>query len=301
MKKYIFVLSPLLFISSCQNRTKTETIESMSGYYTTDSVLFCKVPSYLSQTRTAGLSLQFEGGNKMAKVMIIPVANRKVKDDFAQQMIGDSRSKMTLVEENDSVSAFEIQKGMATIPALMVSVYNRNGYAIILTTMGIDLKVHKAMGKSIRCKENFHEDKENEYSKYQGDYLTLNYPSEWIVDDQPNTQTADIWIMRKDRAFGVWLFQFEKENGISFEETMTFIANNWREVAKVEMAYKQINGIKWCKHDIRMSMQGIEGRQISFYCLKGKHIYNVKFGNSSKEVEKNLSLIDSIMASVELK
>ena len=98
-----------------------------------------------------GHSLLFEGGDKMAKVMIIPIANRMVKDDFAQRLVGDFQSKMTLVEDNDSISAYEIQRGMTTIPAQMVSVHNRNGYAVILTTMGVDLKVHKAMGQSIRC------------------------------------------------------------------------------------------------------------------------------------------------------
>ena len=273
----------------------------MSGYYTTDSVLYCKVPSFLSLTRTEEHSLQFDGGNKLAKVMIIPEANRMVKDGFAQQMVGDSRSKMTLVEDNDSISAYEIQRGMTTIPAQMVSVYNRNGYAVILTTMGIDLKVHKAMGQSIRCKEKEYKDTDSEFCKYQGDYLSLDYPSEWIVDEHPNTQTADVWIMQKDHAFGVWLFRFEKEDDISFEEAMTSIANNWREVAKVEMTYKQINDIKWCKHDIRMSIQGQEGRQISYYCQRGNYIYNVKFGNSGEAVEKNQNTIDSIMASVVLK
>ena len=301
MKKICFiVMTVATALCSCQSRTE-KVIESMSEYYTADSVLCCKAPYSLSLTRADGQSLQFEGGKKMAKVMIIPVANRMIKDDFTQQMVGDFRSKMTLVEDNDSISAYEIQRGMTTIPAQMVSVYNRNGYAVILATMGIDLKVHKAMGQSIRCKEKEHKDIENELSKYQGDYLSLDYPSEWIVDEHPNTQTADVWIMQKDRAFGVWLFRFEKEDDISFDNTMTSIANNWREVAKVEMAYIQINDIKWCKHDIRISMQGQEGRQISFYCLKGNYIYNVKFGNNSEEVEKNLTTIDSIMASVDLK
>ena len=82
---------------------------------------------------------------------------------------------------------------------------------------------------------------------------------------------------------------------------MNNIAENWREVAKVSVSNEQINGVKWCKHDIRMNMQGQEGRQISYYSLKGCYIYNVKFGNSAVEVEKNLSLIDSIMATVTIK
>lgn len=301
MNKNLFVIASFsLLFGACQNKSD-QMIESMSEYYTADSVLCCKAPSNLSLTRMEGYSLQFEGGDKVAKVMIIPIANRIVKDDFAQKMVGDFRSKMTLVEDNDSISAYEIQRGMTTIPAQMVSVYNRNGYAVILTTMGIDLKIHKAMGQSIRCKKKEHEDGENNTSRFEGQYLSLDYPSAWIVDEHPNTQTADVWITQRDHAFGVWLFRFEKEDGISFEEAMTSIASNWREVAEVDMNYEQVNNVKWCKHDIRMSMQGQEGRQVSFYCQNGNYINNVKFGNSSKEVERNLATIDDIMASVKLK
>ena len=149
-KNLIVIVSMVVLFGGCQNKAG-KVIESMSEYYTADSVLYCKAPSYLSLTRMEGHSLLFEGGDKMAKVMIIPIANRMVKDDFAQRLVGDFQSKMTLVEDNDSISAYEIQRGMTTIPAQMVSVHNRNGYAVILTTMGVDLKVHKAMGQSIRC------------------------------------------------------------------------------------------------------------------------------------------------------
>lgn len=298
--RIIYFITIIAILCSCQNRAEKD-IESMSEYYTVDSVLYCKAPSYLNLTRMEGHSLQFEGGDKVAKVMIIPIANRIVKDDFVQKIVGDFRSKMTLVEDNDSISAYEIQRGMTTIPAQMVSVYNRNGYAVILTTMGVDLKIHKTMGQSIRCKKKVHEGGENKTSRYEGQYLSLDYPSAWIVDERPNTQTADVWITQSDHAFGVWLFRFEIEAGISFEDAMTSIASNWRKVAKVNMKYEEINEVKWCKQDIRMSMQGQEGRQVSFYCLNGNYIYNVKFGNSNKEVEKNLATIDDIIASVKFK
>ncbi len=90
------------------------------------------------------------------------------------------------------------------------------------------------------------------------------------------------------------------EDDITFKDAMTDIANNWREVAKVNMSYQQINGEEWCKLDIRMNMQGQTGRQISFYRQKGNYIYNIKFGNNTTDVEKNLVVIDSIMTSVKI-
>ena len=40
--------------------------------------------------------------------------------------------------------------------------------------------------------------------------------------------------------------------------------------------------------------------QISFYRQKGNYIYNIKFGNNTTDVEKNLVVIDSIMTSVKI-
>jgi len=298
-KRIIIIMAVVAILCSCLNRTNG-IIEAMLEYKTADSVLYCKVPSYLNLTRTEEHSLQFEGGKKMAKVMIIPFADRWVKDDYANKMVGDFRSKMTLVENNDSITAYEIQRGMTVIPAQMVSVYKRNGYAVILATMGIDLEVHKAMGQSIRCKAKETKN-ESETSNYQGEYISLNYPAIWNVNEHPNTQTADVYISQSNHAFGVWLFRFKVEDGITFKEAMKSIAKKWREVAKVNMSYEQINNVEWCKHDIRMNMQGQEGRQISYYSLKGYYIYNVKFGNNAAEIEKNQSMIDSIMATVVIK
>ena len=270
----------------------------MSEYITADSVLYCKAPAYLHITGSEGHSLQFEGGRKIAKVMIISSADRWIKDDYANKIVGDSRSKMTLVEENDSITAYEIQRGMTVIPAQMVSVYKRNGYAVILVTIGVELDIHKAMGQSIRCKAKGNK---IETSDYQGEYMSLDYPSTWSINEHPNTQAADIYISQDDHAFGVWLFRFEKVHDVTFRDGMDELADGWREIAIVDVTYEEINGREWCKHDIKMSMLGEKGRQISYYTNRGDTIYNVKFGNLATEVDKNMELVDMIMASVVIK
>ena len=295
-KQLIFICTCAILFFSCHNRTK-ETIESMSEYHTSDNIMYCKVPASLHLTKEDSHSLQFEDGKKIVKIMITDSSNGWNLSGFAEQMVGNMRSKLTLVELNDSVIAYEIQKGITTIPAQMFSVYERNGYSVLLTTMGIDLDVHKAMGRTILCKDK---DRKKANTNYQGEYLSLSYPSGWIVDEHPNTQTSDVYISQSNHAFGVWLFRFEMEDDITFKDAMTDIANNWREVAKVNMSYQQINGEEWCKLDIRMNMQGQTGRQISFYRQKGNYIYNVKFGNNTTDVEKNLVVIDSIMTSVKI-
>lgn len=291
------MLAILTFFCSCVNNSNNE-IESMSEYCTNDSFLCCSIPSFLHLTKADGQSMQFEGNKKFAKVMIVSSSERSVKDVYVEQLVGNNRSKLTVVEENDTITAFEIQRGMTTIPAQIVSIYKRNGYAVLLATMGIDLDLHKTIGKTIKCNGD---GKELALKSYQGEYFNLDYPSEWTLDETPGTQTADVFIGNTDHSFGLWLFRFEKEDGISFDEAMTSLAENWREVAAVSMSYETINGVEWCKHGIQMSTQGQEGRQISYYAPKGNMIYNIKFGNKAQEVEKNQTLIHDIMRSVELK
>ena len=289
-------LAILTIFCSCVNNSNNE-INSMSEYCTNDSFLCCSIPSFLHLTKADGQSMQFEGNKKFAKVMIVSSYDRSVKDVYVEQLVGNNRSKLTAVEENDSITAFEIQRGMTTIPAQIVSIYKRNGYAVLLATMGIDIDLHKTIGKTIKCNAN---GDEITFKSYKGEYFNLDYPSEWTQDESPGVQTADVFIGNIDHSFGLWLFRFEKEENISFDEAMIGLADNWREVATVSMSYETINGVKWCKHDIQMSTQGQEGRQISYYTPKGNMIYNIKFGNKAQEVEQSQLVINDIMHSVEI-
>ena len=58
---------------------------------------------------------------------------------------------------------------------------------------------------------------------------------------------------------------------------------------------------EWCKHDIKMNIQGDKLRQISFYREVNGYIYNIKFGNEALTTQQNLATVDSIMHSVVLK
>ncbi len=296
MNRLTIILTIVVILCSCGNNSSNE-IDSMSEYCTNDSFLCCKIPSFLHLIEKDGQSMKFEGSKKFAKIMIVSSYDRSVKDFFVDQLVGNDRFKMTVIEENDTITAFEIQRGMTTIPAQVVSIYNRNGYAVLLATMGIDIDLHKTIGKTIKCNAS---DNNPVFMKYQGEYLNLEYPSEWTLDKEPGAQTADVYIGKNDRSFGLWLFRFEKEDGISFDEVMTGLADNWREIATVGMSYETINGIEWCKHNILISTQGQEGRQISYYTLKGNKIYNIKFGNKAQEVEQNQIVINDIMRSVEI-
>jgi len=290
MNRLTIILTVVVILCSCgSNSTMTE-------YCTNDSFLCCKIPSFLHLIEKDGHSMHFKGNKKFAKVMIVSSFDRSVKDFYVEQYVGNNRSKLSVIEENDSITAFEIQRGMTSIPAQVVSIYKRSGYAVLLLTMGIDIDLHKAIGKTIKCNAN-----ELAFIKYQGEYFNLEYPSEWTLDEQPGIHTADVYIGNNDRSFGLWLFRFEKNNDISFDEAMTALADNWRDVATVGMSYENINGVEWCKHDILMSTQGQKSRQISYYALKDNMIYNIKFGNKAQEVEKNHTLINDIMRSVALK
>lgn len=298
MKKICIVCMALvLSLGSCQNGSKKE-IENLKDCCTSDSTMCFKVPSFMYKQKEDTKSILFEGNKKKVQIMKTELPDEWDMYSFAQQMIGDRRGDMTLVSQNDSLLVYEIQKGITHLSAFAFSLHERNGYSVLLTTFGLSEELHIAMGKAIQCKEK---ECENGKANYSGQYLNIDYPCSWIVDEHPNTQTADVYISQKDHAFGVWLFRFEKDDGVIFKDAIADIANNWREYANVDESVVNINGEEWCKHDIRMSVQGEENRQVSYYLQKGDYIYNIKYGNMAIEVENNLGIIDSMMSSVKLK
>lgn len=170
--------------------------------------------------------------------------------------------------------------------------------SIIVAIMGINIATHNTISNSVLDKMTV---TKNKTTLYEGKYMNLYYPSNWIVDEHPKSMVADVYIGQKNYIFGMWLFRIENESGISFKKAMAEMANSYREIAKIDLTYEKINGREWCKQNIQMNVQGQNYRQISYYCQIGSHIYNVKFGNSASEIQNNLVVINSIMASINIK
>lgn len=283
-----------MFVAGCQNRTENN-IETMIEYNTEDSLLYLKIPNTLELIKKDKQSLLFQGDEKAVMIAITDMSNKWDKDLFVDQFISSNQSELNIVEQNDSITAYEIKKGAFSIPAQIVSVHERNDYSVLVATIGIDLQSHKAIGQSIRC---IMKDDHIWTKSYNGEYISLSYPSTWIVDETPNTFTSDVYISQSDHAFGVWLYRFELENNMTFNNLMNDLVGTWRDIASVDISYEQINGIEWCRHDIQILDADIMGRQISYYCQRGNYIYNVKFGNNIEDVKKNLTIIDSVMHSI---
>lgn len=170
--------------------------------------------------------------------------------------------------------------------------------SIIVAILGINIATHNTISNSVLDRMTV---TKNKTTLYEGKYMNLYYPSNWIVDEHPKSMVADVYIGQKNYTFGMWLFRIENESGISFKKAMSEMGNSYPGIAKVDLAYEKINGREWCKQNIQMNVQRQNYRQISYYCQIGSHIYNVKFGNSASEIQNNGEIINSIMASINIK
>lgn len=289
-------LIPLILFSSCQNRSGKSA--EMLTYYTSDSTISCKVPSYMSLTKKDHESVLFQGNQKLVQIIKTSSPHNWDLEKFAQSLIGNKRSELTLTESNDTLIVYEIQKGIITIPAHIFSLHERNGYSIMVMTLGLNLSTHNTISNSVISKATV---TKNETALYEGKYMNLYYPSDWIVDEHPKSMVADVYIGQKNYTFGMWLFRIENESGISFREAMSEMGNSYRGIAKIDLTYEKINGREWCKQNIQMNVQGQKYRQISYYCQNRNHIYNVKFGNRASDIQNNGEIINSIMASINIK
>ena len=159
-KRIIICLALLVTLLSCKNGNQKE-IESLSDCFTSDSLMRYKIPSYMVKTKEDSTSVWYEGNNKLVLIMRTAAPNQWDMTSFAQVLIGDNRKNLTLVEKNDSLMVFEIQKGAITLPAYIFSVHERDGNSVLLTTLGLNATLHKKMGDAIFCtsilKENENE------------------------------------------------------------------------------------------------------------------------------------------------
>ena len=293
MKKIYLYSIVLIIFCACKNQVNEKI--SMQKFCTSDSTLCCQIPTFMVLTKEESNSLLFSGNNKIVNIMMTELPNELNLEKYAQQLTENNRSDLTLVEYNDSLISYEIQKGIVTMPALIFSLHKCNGYSIVVTTMGLNLNVHNSISHSIMCKKP-------KMKLYKGRYIDINYPSDWILDEHPNLPATDVYIGRNNRTFGVGVFRLKNEEGIPFNEIMSNLRDSFREYANVNLSYEQINGIRWCKHDISMVVGEMKNRQIAYYCMKGDYIYNVKFTNVGDiDISGNLNIIKSMMETITLK
>lgn len=294
MKKQLLLLISLItFLISC-NKSNVQFFK-----YTHDEwSLSIDIPQSMCLTKTDNYSLQFEGNQRIVKILRAKPGDKWNLEKFANSIVGSNGSQLTLNTKNDTLIAYEISKGLSVIPAHIFSIHSIEGFSILVFTYGFSVETHINICNSITISTTKNT---NDFTSYSGDYMNLDYPSNWYLNENPHTETADVYIGQNDNEFGLWLFCFKLENGYDFKGAMNELANNWRELGQVNIEYEMINGNEWCKHDIKLNIQGQEGRQISYYAYKDNVVYNIKFGNKSDLVSSNLGVIRTIMNSVEIK
>lgn len=240
-----------------------------------------------------------------------------------------SDHEQTCIINNDSIIGYEIRRGAITIPSGIVSTHRRGNLSFLLLTMGYDLSTHETIGKSIKNLKPItetpdntsslglaepaptadttsntsikYDSQETELLNYDGEYLSLKYPSNWVVDEHCSDLTADVYIGNSTKQIGLWIFKFDMPEDMNWNDAMESIASSWREYASVDVGNVMFKGNGWCKHDILLEIPDLTQRQISFYCHRGGYIYNIKFGNDVSSVRNNENLISEIMSSVQIK
>ena len=302
MKNSIFLIGFIMALTACHNKNV-----NMSEYSNSDKTITCKLPSYMRLTKESKYLIMFAGNQKIARIIWALSENDGHWDmeRSAEQMLGKNKSKLTLVEQNDSLIAYEARSGNISLPASVFSLHEISGYSVLLFTMGFTVESHLSISDSIRCKPV---KKKNEFktgtTTYDGEYINLEYPSHWEIDNSLNFLTSDVYIRQPDRTFGVQLFRFEREDSTTFHDDMTQLVNSWRETSNVDMSYETINGKKWCRHDIQTNSLEMVIQQISYYCWKDCYIYNVRFTHlkdSVTDITQYNTTIKEIMSSVIIK
>lgn len=149
MKNSIFLIGFIMALTACHNKNV-----NMSEYSNSDKTITCKLPSYMRLTKESKYLIMFEGNQKIASIIWALSENEGQWDmeRIAEQMLGKNKSKLTLVEQNDSLIAYEARSGNISLPASVFSLHEISGYSVLLFTMGFTVESHLSISDSIRCK-----------------------------------------------------------------------------------------------------------------------------------------------------
>ena len=134
----------VITLFACNNKAY-----DMIEYKNLETSLCFNVPSYMHKSKEEDSSILFEGNGKFVNFMWNKSEYGWDIDKFSQKMT-KGREGLTLVEKNDTLIVYEIHKGVVTMPALIFSLQERNGYSILVTTMGISRTNHQTITSSIK-------------------------------------------------------------------------------------------------------------------------------------------------------
>lgn len=143
-KKILCLIIVIITLFACKNKSHI-----MIEYKNYDATLCFGVPSYMYKIKEDNNSMLFEGDEKFVNYMWNKAEYGWDIDKFSQNLT-QGNNDLTLVEKNDTLIVYEIHKGTITIPALTFSLQERNGYSILVTTMGISLANHLNITNSIK-------------------------------------------------------------------------------------------------------------------------------------------------------
>ncbi len=143
MKKNALFFIIIVVLSACQNKGL-----EMTEYENSNKTLTFNIPSYMHKTDEDNSSMRFEGNKKFVNIMWNKLENSWDIERFSQHLTENTEG-LTLVEKNDTLIVYEIQKGMVTLPALIFSLHERSNYSILVTTMGIGKSNHQIITNSI--------------------------------------------------------------------------------------------------------------------------------------------------------
>lgn len=145
MKKFLIYTTLIASLFACKNNNDIQ----MSEYTNSDQTISYKIPSYMHKTKEDNSSVLFNGNEKFVHLMWTNNENGWDLERFAQHFTNDQHG-LTLVEKNDTIIAYEIQKGVVKMPALAFSLHQRKNNSIMVMTMGIASKERQAITNSIR-------------------------------------------------------------------------------------------------------------------------------------------------------
>ena len=138
------------------------------------------------------------------------------------------------------------------------------------------------------------------FSTRNTNYYSIDYPKEWSIVTNPD-QMTDVYLGDPKGKIGCTILFFDVDYSLSElnEEGNENMRNAGAKITSNERI--NVNGCQCYKTILEYSLGDTKVKQISYLFKKDETMFSVKFGNDKTEIDKNIALIEKIIATFKIK
>ena len=301
------------FLYSCNN----ESVIQYKLHMSHNKAYEVEVPNDFSMSESIGDLLAFSQEKSHSFIIIQSLKEGESFSHFVENNNTGGNFNYSLVHRTDSSRYYKITRGTTMWCAYQLYMTKKikdNQYVISISSdvLGKDrlVAIIEHIQKSltglsqkteiIEGNKNMDNGNNSTFTTRNTNYYSIDYPKEWSIVTNPD-QMTDVYLGDPKGKIGCTILFFDVDYSLSElnEEGNENMRNAGAKITSNERI--NVNGCQCYKTIFEYSLGDTKVKQISYLFKKDETMFSVKFGNDKTEIDKNIALIEKIIATFKIK